>query len=74
MVAERIQKVKGKEKAYCVFIPESYLKHMGWSENELIALYPNEDGDKIELVSMDPEKHKKTKKDNQCECDCSCCE
>lgn len=64
MVAERIKKIEGKQKAFCVYIPESYLRHMGWSENETIALYPN--GDKLEMVSMDPAKHKKGKKD-ECE-------
>ena len=66
MVMERIKKVEGKQKAHCVFIPESYLKHLGWSENEVVALYPNEDEDKIEIVSMDPAKHTKGKKD-ECE-------
>lgn len=67
MVAERIQKVKGKEKAYCVYIPESYMKHCGWEAGEVVALYPNAEGTKIELVSMDPEKHKGKKDSNECE-------
>ena len=71
MVMERIKKVEGKQKAYCVYIPESYMKHCGWDANEVIALYPNEDGDKIEIVSMDPAKH--TKKSESEDDYCSYC-
>lgn len=73
MVAERIQKVEGKQKAYCVYIPESYMKHCNWVAGEVIALYPNAEGTKMEMVSMDPKKHKKAEKDSGCGF-CSCCE
>lgn len=73
MVAERIQKVKGK--AYCVYIPESYMKHCGWEDGEVVALYPNAEGTKMELISMDPKEHvKKSKEESKCDCFCSCCE
>lgn len=66
MVAERIKKVEGKQKAYCVYIPESYMKHCGWEDGEVVALYPNAEGTKMEMVSMDPAKHTKGKND-ECE-------
>lgn len=44
MVMERIKKVEGKQKAYCVCIPESYLKHCGWSQGTVVNLCPCEGG------------------------------
>ena len=69
MVAERIQKARGK--AYCVYIPESYMRHCGWEDGEVVALYPNAEGTKIEMVSMDPKKH--TKKSESEDDYCSYC-
>lgn len=71
MVLERIKQIK--EKAFCVYIPASYMKHCGWTAEELISLHPNEAGTGLEIVALKI-KDIEEKEENKCGCGCCGCE
>lgn len=69
MVLEHIKQVK--EKAFCVYIPASYMKHMKWTAGQLISLHPNEAGTGLEIVALRLKKDNES--ENECESGCGCC-